>query len=71
MAQDYKITRKERTTVLLDGQTPSIGYRVWFYIPETGTNDYIEIEEAKASVETIHRLVADKTEDTLELFREE
>jgi hypothetical protein len=68
MAEDYRVLRKERTTVLIPGGIPTQGYRVWFDVPETSTVDYIEIPESDDVPAKIHALLKAKTDLIIELF---
>lgn len=65
---DYTIIRKENTTILLPGGVPAAGVRVWFSVPLTGTQDYVEVPNDQDNATTIKSLIQKKTDDILDLF---
>jgi len=56
---DYKIGKRERTNFLDQRGVAVDGYRV-YYMMEDGTVDYVEVEKASASADTIRAMVEEE-----------
>jgi hypothetical protein len=67
----YKITDHEPTTILLPGNRPADGIRVWFVLVGYNAVDYVEIQTVDFNAERTRELVEEKAAEILTLFTDE
>jgi hypothetical protein len=65
VAENYRVTKQQRVSVMSLEGIPSMGYRIYFQVNETKWVDFVEVTEDNFDEETIASLIEVKVEKHL------
>lgn len=65
MAETYVVTKQQRSSVTSIEGHPSMGYRIYFQVIETGWVDFVEVTEDSYTPELVQELIETKVEKHL------